>query len=127
MKNLPRIVRVGDRVRVRRQRWSVADARSYDDCQVLTLSGIGPLNAGRSQYAIAPFDVVEPLETEARLRIVRPRHWRRRCRTLLAAASPAGSLTTPARSHIELMARQPEPAVAIVRVIASRPLIAHGV
>lgn len=68
-----RNVRVGDRVRVRRQRWSVVDVRSYDTCQVLTLNGIGPLNIGSRRQIIAPFDVVEPLERPPRLRIVRLR------------------------------------------------------
>ena len=64
---------------------------------------------------------------EARLRIVRPRRWRRRCRSLLAAAGPAGSLTTAAHSRIDLMPHQLEPALAIVRGLGSRVLIADEV
>jgi superfamily II DNA or RNA helicase len=118
---------VGDRVRVRRQRWRVADVRSYDACRLLTLSGIGADNTGTERRIITPFDFVEPLERTARLRIVRLRRWRQRLRTLLAGDGAAGSLRSALRARMDLLPHQLEPALALVRGSGSRVLIADEV
>jgi len=120
-------VRVGDRVRVRRQQWRVADVRSYDACRLLTLSGDGALNSGAERQIIIPFDLVEPLERPARLRIVRLRSWRRRLHALLACHGPAGSLRSALVARMDLLPHQLEPALALVRGIGSRVLIADEV
>jgi superfamily II DNA or RNA helicase len=123
----PDAFRVGDRVRVRRQRWRVANVRAYDGCRLLTLSGIGALNTGTERQIIAPFDLVEPLERPARVRIVPPRRWRRRLDALLACHGPSGSLRAALRARMDLLPHQLEPALAVVRGAGSRVLIADEV
>jgi len=119
--------RVGDLVRVRRHRWRVVDVRSYDGCELLTLSGIDALNLGAERRVIAPFDVVEPVERPVRPRLVRPRRWRRVCRALVADDGPAGVLRTARLARIDLLPHQLEPALAVVRGLGSRVLIADEV
>ena len=58
MKNSPVVLRIGDAVRVRRQLWRVVDVRPGDDCRVVTLTGLGIVNAGLERRVITPFDVV---------------------------------------------------------------------
>src|SRR5438445_9047973 len=120
-------IRVGDLVLVRRQRWRVADVRSHDGCRLLRLSGTGALNSGAERRIIIPFDFVEPLERPARLRIVRLRRWRRQLGALLACHGPAGSLRSAFRARMDLLPHQLEPALALVRGVGSRVLIADEV
>jgi superfamily II DNA or RNA helicase len=120
-------VRVGDRVRVRKQRWCVAAAHSYDRCQVVTLSGIGPRNAGSRQSVVVPFDAIERLEQPDRLQVVGRRRWRQQWRALLASDRPAGCLATARRARIDLLPYQLEPALALLRGLGSRVLLADEV
>jgi superfamily II DNA or RNA helicase len=122
-----RQVHVGDSVRIRRQRWRVKALRAYDRCTVVTLTGIGTHNAGLERRLIAPFDSVEPLERPARLRVVRMRRWRRLCRALIAEHGPASMLRTALRARIDLLPYQLEPALALIRGLGSRVLIADEV
>jgi superfamily II DNA or RNA helicase len=127
MQILHQQVRVGERVRVRKQRWFVAAAQTYERCQVVTLSGIGPRNAGTRQSIVLPFDTVERLDRRDRIRIVGRRRWRRQCRALLAGERPAGCLATASRARIDLLPYQLEPALALLRGVGSRVLIADEV
>jgi superfamily II DNA or RNA helicase len=120
-------VRVGDRVRVRHQRWVVTEIRAHENCSALTLSGIGPANLGREQQVLTPFDLVEPLSSHRGFRIVRPVRWRRACRQLIADTGPAGALRTVRRARMDLLPHQLEPALAIVYGRGSRILIADEV
>lgn len=123
----PGHVRVGDRVRVRHQRWVITERRSFDDCEALTLSGIGPANIGQQQQILTPFDVVEPLTSRRSFRIVRGTRWRRACRQLLADAGSAGTLRTARSAHMDLLPYQLEPALAVVHGRGTRMLIADEV
>src|SRR5262245_546421 len=127
MQKLQQLVRVGDRVRVRRQRWRVVAVRAYEASQLLTLAGLGPFNAGIHSSVLAPFDRVEPLERASRLRLVRSRLWRRRCRALIAADCAAGNLRAALDARIDLLPHQLEPALAIVRGHGTRVLLADEV
>lgn len=120
-------VRVGDRVRVRRQRWRVSELRQYDTCTVLTLVGVGPSNRATERQVIAPFDLVEPLARSKRLGLVGPRRWRRAARALIAGDGPAAVLQAARSARIDLLPHQLEPVIAIVRGLASRVLIADEV
>ena len=46
MQILQRDARVGDLVRVRQQRWRVADLQAFESCSLLTLTGAGVSNLG---------------------------------------------------------------------------------
>ena len=120
-------VRVGDLVRVRRHRWRVADVRVYDHCQLVTLSGAGAPNAGAERRVIAPFDLIEPLNRPTKLRFVRPGRWRRACRALFAHHTPPGALRSPLQARMDLLPHQLEPAMALVRGLGSRLLLADAV
>ncbi len=122
-----RRIRIGDAVRTRRQRWRVAALREYERCTVVTLTGIGTQNAGVDRRVMTPFDSVEPLERPARLRVVRMRRWRRLCRALIAEHGPASMLRTALRARIDLLPYQLEPALAVIRGLGSRVLIADEV
>ena len=99
----------------------------YDRCTVVTLTGIGTQNAGVERRVLTPFDSVEPLERPARLRVVRMRRWRRLCRALVAEHGPASMLRTALRARIDLLPYQLEPALAVIRGLGSRVLIADEV
>jgi len=116
-----------DVVRVRRRRWRVVDVRAYERCEVLTLEGVEPANGGLQCRFVAPFDVVERIERRSRLTRISRRLWRRACRALIAADTPPGALTGPRLARIDLLPHQLEPALAVVRGLGSRVLLADDV
>jgi hypothetical protein len=85
-------VRAGDLVVVRRTRWRVVEVRAYEDCQVVTLRGLGPLCPGLERRVIAPFECLRRVAQQRRARLVGPVRWRRACRALVAADRPPGAL-----------------------------------
>ena len=117
----------GDLVRVRHARWRVVDVRPYDACQLVTLGAFDRAGGAVNRRVITPFDVVDRLVTTRRTRIVGPRRWRRACRSLLAANTPPGGLRTAHHSQMDLLPHQLEPALAILRGVASRALLADDV
>jgi len=119
-----------DIVRVRRRRWRVVDVRSYGRCQVLTvlpLAGVEPNTGGQERRFVAPFDVVERIERRPRPVRVPRRLWRRACRALIAADTPPGALRRARLARIDLLPHQLEPALALVRGLGSRVLLADDV
>jgi SNF2 family DNA or RNA helicase len=126
MQKLPP-VRVGDQVRVRRQKWNVADVRPYDDCQVVTVCGREVLNFGATRRFISPFDELDVGASRSRIRIVSLRKWRRAIRAQVARDGPADKLRTACAARMELHAYQLEPALAIIRGLGCRILIADEV
>ena len=118
---------MGDFVRVRRRRWRVRDVRTHDDCQVVTLVGVSASEFGNERRVIAPFDTIEPLTRPPQLRLVSRRRWRRACRALVAADAPPGALRWAGRPRIDLLPHQLEPALAVVRGLGSRLLLADDV
>lgn len=119
--------KVGDYVRVRGTRWRVLEVRAYEDCQVVTLSGVAPWNAGVERRLLTPFDAIEPIERRERPRVVGARRWRRACRALLAADTPPGGLRSARDARMDLMPYQLEPALAVLRGLGSRLLLADAV
>src|SRR5471030_2124966 len=117
----------GDVVRVRRSRWRIVEVRAYDRCELITLAGIGHTNAGVERRVIAPFDVVERVETRRRARFVRRGTWQQACRALIAGDAPASALRTLRHARLDLFPHQLEPALAIVRGLGSRVLLADDV
>ncbi|MGB7217825.1 MAG: helicase-related protein, partial [Vicinamibacterales bacterium] len=116
-----------DLVRVRRARWRVTDSRVYTHCQLLTLVGVDAFNARLERRILAPFDTVEHVERRPRPERISLRAWRRACRALIASESPPGGLRCARRARIELLPHQLEPALAIVRGLGSRVLLADAV
>jgi superfamily II DNA or RNA helicase len=116
----------GSVVVTRGQRWRIVSIRTYPRCKVLALKGAGIVNAGRAIHLIAPFDDVQAT-SRGRMRLATRRLWRRRCRALLAAHGPADRLQAAVHARIDVMAHQLEPALAVVRGLACRILIADEV
>ena len=124
------ILHTGAVVHARRHRWRVVDVRAYDDCQLVTLSGLEPANSAQQRQLLVPFDAVEPCgprEPSRPLRFVRPARWRRACRELLLRGSSTGDLCAAASARIDLLPHQLEPAIAVVRGHGCRLLLADEV
>jgi superfamily II DNA or RNA helicase len=120
-------VRPGDLVLVRRARWRIVDVRVHEDCRVVTLRGVAAPHLGAVRRVLTPFETLDPLNRARRPRLVRASRWRRACRALIAAEGPPGSLRTARHARIDLMAHQLEPALAVIRGIGSRLLLADEV
>jgi len=120
-------VRAGDLVIVRRARWRVVDVRSYDACEVLTLSGLAPPIAGVERRLLTPFDTLRRIERSPRLRLVRRQRWRRAFRGLVATGHEPAALRTAHHARIDLMPYQLEPALALLRGAGVRLLLADDV
>jgi superfamily II DNA or RNA helicase len=117
----------GHHVRVRGARWRIVAVRAYEDCTIVTLSGVAPQNAGVERRVLTPFDTIEPVDRAARPRLVRRKLWRRACRAWLASHTPPGSPCAARTAQIDLMPHQLEPALAVVRGLGSRLLLADEV
>jgi superfamily II DNA or RNA helicase len=116
-----------DIVRVRRARWRVTAIREYRDCRLITLEGLEAGNTGVTRHLLTPFDVLERVPLRTRPRRVSTRLWRRVCRGSLAADTPPASLSCARGARIDLLPHQLEPALALVRGLGSRTLIADEV
>lgn len=114
-------------VRVRRRRWRVTEVRAFDACELVTLRGVTPGDAGIERRVLSPFDRLEAAEPCARPKRVGRTRWRRACRVLLAGDTPPGALRSAAASRIDLWPYQLEPALAIVRGFGCRLLLADEV
>jgi SNF2 family DNA or RNA helicase len=120
-----RPIRPGDVVRVRRARWRIVQVRPYDAGQIVTLCGLAPPHLERR--VLVPFDTVEPIDRETRPRFVRGVTWRRACRAVIAADVPPGSLRAAASARIDLFPHQLAPALAVLRGLGTRLLLADEV
>jgi superfamily II DNA or RNA helicase len=121
-------VQHGDVVRIRDQRWRVVSHVAYQADALLRVTGFGGDNEGIEAQFLLPCEHVEPLPSVHEPEVVRAARWRRIARLELADAVPRfDSLRTAARASINLIPFQLEPALAIVRGLASRILIADEV
>jgi SNF2 family DNA or RNA helicase len=114
-------------VRVRGARWRVLDIRAYEDCELVTLTGVAPPYIGVERRFLTPFDLIEPVNRRSRPRVVRAARWRNACRHLLADNRPPGGLEAALHARIDLLPHQLEPALAILRGLGSRVLLADEV
>jgi superfamily II DNA or RNA helicase len=120
-------VRPGDLVQVRRARWRIVRIRAYADCHLVTLCGLTPPHLGLERRVLTPFETIEPIDRVPRPRVVRAVRWRRACRALIAADDPPGSLRAARSARIDLLPHQFEPALAVVRGLGTRLLLADEV
>jgi SNF2 family DNA or RNA helicase len=120
-------VRPGDLVQVRRARWRIVQIRAYADCHLVTLCGLTPPDLGLERRVLTPFETIEPVDRVDRPRVVRAVRWRRACRALVAADGPPGSLRSARSARIDLLPHQLEPALAVLRGLGTRLLLADEV
>jgi superfamily II DNA or RNA helicase len=114
-------------VSARRRRWRIEDVRPYGACSLVVLAGAEASNAGERQSLLSPFDAVDPIQPRPRPKRVRLTRWRAACRALLAADTPPGGLRTAAAAALDVFPHQLAPALAIVRGLGSRVLLADDV
>jgi superfamily II DNA or RNA helicase len=114
-------------VRLRRHRWRVVDVRAFDECALVTVRGIAPPVVGLERRVLTPFDAIDPVLRRTRPRRVGARRWRRACRAAIARDAPPGALRTAARAAIDLLPHQLAPALALLRGLGSRVLLADEV
>ncbi len=127
MQILQRDARVGDLVRVRQQRWRVADLQAFESCSLLTLTGAGVSNLGVQRGFVAPFDRVEKVYESVEPRWCSAHRWQDQLRALVANAGSSESLRTARSADIALLAHQLEPVLAVTRGMGTRVLIADEV
>ena len=120
-------VQAGDPVRVRGEDWDVAEVAPGDRCVAVTLIGAGTGNRGRRRVLLAPFDRLQRLPARRLPRHVSYRTWLHAARTLLTTTGPADRLRAAAAAGILLLPYQLEPALAAVRGLATRFLLADAV
>ncbi len=120
--------RPGDCVRIRRERWRVADVTDADGCRTLRLRGLGPANLDEQRTLLGAFEVIESLEGRAPSSwTTSTRRWRRACRLLLAAEGDWSALHCADTADLEVLPHQLEPALALVMGHGSRLLLADAV
>jgi superfamily II DNA or RNA helicase len=114
-------------VHMRKRRWRVADVRTFEHCDLVTLAGADAATSGITRRVIAPFDAIEPVSRVPRAKRVGLRRWRRACRALIAGVAPPGAVRSARTARIDLMPHQLEPALAVVRGLGTRILLADEV
>jgi SNF2 family DNA or RNA helicase len=120
-------MQISQYVRVRGTRWRVLDVRAYEDCQLVTLAGVSAPYAGVERQFLSPFDAIDPVDGRVRPRVVRAERWRNVCRHFIAANRPPDGLEAARQARIDLLPHQLEPALAILRGMGSRVLLADEV
>jgi len=116
-----------DLVVVRGSVWQIVDRTRHADCESVRLRGAQPHNSAEVRTLLTPFDRLVPLRQPAGWRVMRPRRWLHALRRLALQCHAFGSLHAAAGSRIDLLPYQLEPALAIVRGLATRLLIADEV
>lgn len=127
---------VGDRVRVRRERWRVSAVDGEAACRLLTLDGLGPHNASEQRTLLEPFETIgrlgaqspggAPSLADLSWRSGR-RRWRRAASHLLASMGSWERLRSVDAADITVWPHQLEPAIAVLRGLTTRVFLADGV
>src|SRR5262245_11457198 len=120
-------MQISQTVIVRRGRWRIDDIHTFDDCRLVTLTGVSPPDTGVRRQILVPFDTIEPIDRPRRARLVGAVRWRRACRALIAADTPPGGLRTVRHARLDLLPHQLVPALAILRGDGCRALLADEV
>jgi superfamily II DNA or RNA helicase len=122
------LLRPGQIIRARGESWVVDRHVPGPQGSLLDVHGRGPANRGARASFLLPFELIEQLPSSDAPRVVGPRTWRHRARSILAGATPSyDALRAPARATLTILPFQLEPVLAIVRGVAARVLIADEV
>lgn len=129
----PQPYRIGDRIRVRRNRWLVTAIHDDAGCRFLTLRGVGNGNLDEQRTFLAPFERIEPTVprgdsagSESSHAVSRNR-WRTACRRVLTNCGPWTALHSLNTASIDLWPHQLEPALAVLSGAGCRVLLADAV
>lgn len=119
--------RVGERVSLRGDAWTITGCTPFGDCDALRVYGVSGNNAGTTRTVLVPFDRPRRLPVATSIRVLRLRGWTRLlCRTA-SRSHPFGGLAAAAETKIQLLPYQLEPALAVLRHGAARVMIADAV
>lgn len=118
---------VGELVRVRDDLWRVADVQRYRACQALRLTGAGIANRGADRTLLAPFDRPSRIAPRTRPQRVSRRRLLAAIAGAAAAHAPWGGCRAAVEARIDLYPYQLEPALAVLRGLATRVLLADEV
>ena len=122
------LLRPGDVVRIRDQRWRILTHAPLGDAAIIEAAGCDAWNRTMRAIFLLPFEPIDRLPSSPAPRVVRPVRWRRVVRRVLADATPSGtSLRTVAHSNLTLIPYQLEPALALVGGHGCRFLLADDV
>ena len=114
--------RPGETVRIRDQRWTVTAPSG----PVLHVRGCDAGNRGAAAAFLQAIERIDRLPAPS-VRIVTPSRWRRDVRALLAGASAHDTLIAAPGARLEVLPYQLEPALAVVRGVGVRLLVADEV
>ena len=117
---------VGDRVTVRATSCTIVASERYTDCEAVRLRAAAPPDTPFGTLLL-PFDRLQRMVGEPRLRAMRPRRWLHALRQTAAAHHPFGGLRCAAGARIALLPYQLEPALAMLRHARLRVLVADAV
>ena len=124
----PATLQPGEIVRIRDERWLVVRHLSYANGTIVEVSGSDRTNRAVRARFVLPVETVDVLPSSRVPRVVRPVLWRHVARRALAEAlSPGDVLRTIAAANVLVMPFQLEPALAVLRGLGSRVLIADEV
>jgi superfamily II DNA or RNA helicase len=122
------LVRSGDVVRMRGERWRVVRYVGYTGAAVIEAAGCGAANRAVRARFLLPCEPVDRLPATSTPRLVRPGTWRHAARHALATACPSwGSLRAAREAVLDIIPFQLEPALALVRGAGCRYLLADAV
>lgn len=122
------LLRRGHTIRARGESWIVHRHVAGTEGSVLEVRGRGPDNRGLRASFLLPFEPIVRLPSSDAPRFVRPRTWPRAAGSILATVTPSyDALRSPARAALAVLPFQLEPALAFVRGLAARILIADEV
>lgn len=122
------LFRPGDIVRIRDQGWHVLRHVPGAHGSLLEVRGRERGNRNLRAHFLLPCEPCECLPRSSTPRIVKPRTWCRKVRAALAEATPTiDAIRTPPTPTLAVLPFQLEPALAVVRGLSSRILIADEV
>ena len=105
----------------------MVDVRTFEQCRLVTLAGVTPPHLGDERRVLTPFDDVDVIDRARRPKRARAAAWGPAFRDAVADQTPPGCLDPPRHARLDPMAHQLEPALAIVRALGSRVLLADEV
>lgn len=117
----------GDAVRARGACWRIDAIREHGDCAALRLTGLDRAAFRVARTLLVPFDRPVRLGAKTSPRVVSRRRGLLSLSELIEQTHPFGGLHAAATARIELFGFQLQPALAIVRGLATRVLLADEV
>jgi superfamily II DNA or RNA helicase len=124
---LPPTLNTGDLVHLRGALWRIRRLTPGDDCHAVEVHGAERRNRIDTRTVLTPFDRPVVVDRPNRLEVVGRRAWMRRLTTLGASAARWDEPLGLASLRVDILAWQLEPALALLRGVALRVLVADEV